>query len=360
MKIIKRDIKHGKITVIPEMLDDLWTLYNVITKGDIVYARTTREVRYGERYNRPEKGKRISAILGLRVENVRWDRSLNRLRIHGIIRDSPDEIGALGSHHTINVELNKPLTIIKERWEKYQLERLRKATKVGISPLIVASIDDEGYCIAVIRNFNIEVKSEGKLPLPGKSRVESRRRAIQNLFSSAYKALREVWATERNPIVILGLGFIKNSFTEYLKDKDPDLTKSIIDVKGVHSTGISGINEALRSGILKKALKHLRIAEEIEAVEEVLTRIGKGKNDVAYGLKEVECAASIGAIDKLLITDTQLREATDEERLEKEELIRKVEGKGGRIIIISTEHEAGMKLHSLGGVAALLRFPLKY
>jgi len=33
-----------------------------------------------------------------------------------------------------------------------------------------------------------------------------------------------------------------------------------------------------------------------------------------------------------------------------------VERKGGGIIVISTEHEAGTKLLALGGVAALLRF----
>jgi protein pelota len=38
--------------------------------------------------------------------------------------------------------------------------------------------------------------------------------------------------------------------------------------------------------------------------------------------------------------------------------MKEVEEKGGHIIVISTEHEAGEKLLALGGVAALLRFPL--
>ncbi|MFQ6077068.1 MAG: hypothetical protein ACE5Z5_13225 [Candidatus Bathyarchaeia archaeon] len=41
-----------------------------------------------------------------------------------------------------------------------------------------------------------------------------------------------------------------------------------------------------------------------------------------------------------------------------EKLMKEVEEKGGRITIVSTEHEAGTKLLSLGGVAALLRFPV--
>ncbi|MFB0522489.1 MAG: hypothetical protein ACETV1_01845, partial [Candidatus Bathyarchaeia archaeon] len=35
-----------------------------------------------------------------------------------------------------------------------------------------------------------------------------------------------------------------------------------------------------------------------------------------------------------------------------------VEERGGEVTIISAEHEAGAKLLSLGGMAALLRFPL--
>jgi len=66
----------------------------------------------------------------------------------------------------------------------------------------------------------------------------------------------------------------------------------------------------------------------------------------------------LGAIEKLVLTDVQLREAPDEERQVLEKLMREVENKRGRVIIISTEHEAGVKLNSLGGIAALLRFPI--
>lgn len=53
-----------------------------------------------------------------------------------------------------------------------------------------------------------------------------------------------------------------------------------------------------------------------------------------------------------------LREASDEERLRLEGLMLGVERKAGSVVIVSTEHEAGVKLLGLGGVVALLRFPL--
>lgn len=358
MKIMLRDIKHGKIAVIPEVLDDLWVLYNLILRGDTVYAKTTREVRYGERYERPEKGERISVVLGLNVENASWDGSLNRLRIHGIVYDAPDEIGAKGSHHTINVTLNEPLTIVKEKWLKYHLDRLEKATETGVSPVIVVSIDDERYCIAVLRQFNIDVKAQEAARIPGKQDAEGRAKAFDNFFRSALSSLREVWSTNAYSIVIIGLGFTKNEFVKYLREKAPEVAEKVTDVKSVHSSGATAISEALRSGILTKVLRQLRISEETKLVEEILLRLGKGEGYATYGFSEAKKACTFGAVETLLVTDARLRESSDEQRAQMEDLMRMVEEKRGRIVIVSTAHEAGAKLRSLGEVAALLRFPI--
>jgi protein pelota len=357
MRILRKDIKHDTVKVLPEVLDDFWVLYNIIQKGDRVYARTTREVRLGDRYDRPEKGKRISVFLGVSVEKLMWDRYLNRLRVHGIICEAPEDVG-LGSHHTLNVNLNKPLKIVKDRWMKYQLDQLNRATERGVPPITVISIDDEGYCVAVLRGFGLDIKVEETISLPGKLKADERTRTLQALFKSASKTLERVRADLQAPIVILGLGFIKNHFVRHLEERMPELRESLIDVKSVNSVGKAGIFEALRSGVLSKALRHVRIAEESAAVEEVLKRLGKERTNVTYGLAEVERADTFGAVEKMLLTDVRLREASDEERETLESLMRGVEKKRGRVIIISTEHEAGIKLNSLGGVAALLRFPI--
>ena len=356
MKILRDDIKHGAITVMPEVLDDLWVLYNIVERGDKVYARTSREIRLGERYDRPEKGRRISVSLGVAVESVMWDRHMNRLRIHGIICEAPEEIGA-GSHHTFNITLNKPLKIIKHRWMKHHLDQLKRAVERKVPPVMVVSIDDEGYCIGILRGFGVNIKVEEQITLPGKLRSDERRRMIQELFKSAAKTIEETQVNPDMPIVVLGLGYIKNDFLRYL-EKKPEIKGRIIDVKSVNSTGKAAIYEALRAGVLSKALKHTRMAIETEAVEELLKRLGKGQGDVAYGLKDVQKASSLGAIDKLLLTDSLLRKALDEERESLERLMHEVEDKSGEVIIVSVEHEAGAKLSSLGGIAALLRFPI--
>jgi protein pelota len=105
-------------------------------------------------------------------------------------------------------------------------------------------------------------------------------------------------------------------------------------------------------------MKQQRIAKETEIVEEILKRIGKGESNVTYGFDEVKKSAELGAVEKLVLTDIMLREAPDEKRLIIEDLMKSVERKGGNITVISTEHEAGVKLMALGGIAALLRYAL--
>ena len=107
-----------------------------------------------------------------------------------------------------------------------------------------------------------------------------------------------------------------------------------------------------------KAAKQLRVVDETEVMEEVMKRLGKGEGTITYGLEAVETAVSMGAVEKLVVADTVLRESDEEHRLHLEKLMRETEQRRGTITVVSTEHEAGEKLLALTGIAALLRFPM--
>jgi protein pelota len=294
----------------------------------------------------------------VQVEKMYWDRVLNRLRINGIVCDAPEKLSIRGSRHTLDVTVNKPVSIKKKRWLKHQLDRLKRASKVTAAPLVVVSLDDEDYCVAVLRQYGLEGGLGGRTKLPGKREAEKRVKAKQLFFRDAVKALRETWTPLKSAIVVLGPGFIKDDFVDYLRNEARDVAASVVAVKGVNSAGLSGIQESLRSGILSNVLQNLRVADEMNAIEEFLARLGKGKQTVTYGLTDVEKASTYGAVEKLLVADSSLRETTEEKRRELETIMKNVEEARGTIMVVSTEHEAGTKLLSLGGVAALLRFPL--
>jgi protein pelota len=358
LKVFRIDLKKGVAKVMPESLDDLWHLYNIILKKDEVHARTTRQVKPDDQYARPTKAKRVPVNLGVQVEKMYWDRVLNRLRINGIVCEAPEKLSIKGSRHTIDVTVNKPVTIVKKQWLKHELDRLKRASKITAAPLTIISIDDEEYCVAILRQYGIDVKTGWRTKLPGKFEAEKRVKAKQLFFKGALKSLREAWAPLHSPIVIIGPGFIKDDFVDYVKKEAEDVAALVVGVKGVNSAGLSGIQESLRSGILSSVLQHMRVADEMKAMEDLLSRLGKGKSNVTYGFSDVEKAANYGAVEKLLVADSTLRETTEEKRIALEKLMKTVEETRGDIMVLSTEHEAGTKLLSLGGVAALLRFPL--
>ncbi len=354
MKIIGKNLRQGFVKVVPSSDDDLWHLYNVIYKGDEVYAYSSRAVKTDQEYSRPKSAERISAFMGVTVESVAWDKFLGKLRVHGRICHAPD-IMPTGAHHTLNIALNQPVTIVKKDWPKHLLDRLTRASRTE-KPMIIISIDDEGFAVAETRQYGVEIKVEERIKLPGKLEAEKRSAATKDYFNRAVSSLKQFWSPAHSPIVIVGVGFVKNDFAKFLADEAADMAKSVVDVKSVNNGGVSGIYEALRSGVLLKAAKQLRVVDETEVMEEVMKRLGKGEGAVTYGLEAVENALNMGAVEKLVLADTMLRESGEEQRLHLEELMREVEQRRGSITVVSTEHEAGAKLLALGGIAALLRF----
>jgi len=356
VKIIGKNLRQGFVKVVPSFDDDLWHLYNVVYKDDEVYAYSSRAVKTDQEYSRPKSAERVSAFMGVKVESVAWDKFLGKLRVHGTIIHAP-EIMPIGAHHTLNIALNQPVTIVKKQWPKHLLDRLFRASKTEKAMIIIA-IDDEGFAVAETKQYGVDVKVEERVKLPGKLEADKRLAATKDYFKRAVSSLRQLWSPNQSPIVIVGVGFVKGDFVKFLADEAKDISKSVVDVKSVNNGGISGIYEALRSGVLLKAAKQLRIVDETEAIEEVMKRLGKGEGNITYGLEAVENAVSIGAVEKLVLADTLLREADEEQRLHLEKLMREAEQRRGSITVVSTEHEAGEKLLALAGIAALLRFPI--
>jgi len=357
LKIIGKNLRQGFVKVVPGSDDDLWHLYNVIYKGDEVYAYSSRAVKTDQEYSRPKSAERISAFMGIIVESVAWDKFLGKLRVHGCICHAPD-IMPTGAHHTLNIALNQPLTIVKKEWPKHLLDRLVRASRTE-KPMVIIAIDDEGFAIAETKQYGVEIKMEERIKLPGKLEADKRLAATKDYFNHAVTSLRQLWSSSHNPIVIVGVGFVKSDFVKFLTTEASEIAKSVVDVKSVNNGGVSGIYEALRSGVLLRAAKQLRIVDETEIMEEVMKRLGKGEATITYGLEAVEDAVYMGAVEKLVLADTMLRESNEEKRLHLERLMRDTEQRRGSITVVSTEHEAGETLLALTGIAALLRFPIQ-
>ena len=359
MRIINYDARHGVLKALPEDVDDLWVLYNVIHPNDVIHARTSREIKKDDEGSRPSEGKRVSLNVGLRVDKVSFQSESTRIRVGGFIVEAPEKYGLLGDHHTVNIELNQDITIVKQEWQKYDLVRVEKATQERGPTLLIVALDDEQGAVAILRQHGIITKGEIRSRLPGKLEYDKREKAVNDYYDTLLQILSDVWNQTHGLIAIVGPGFWKEDFASYVQQHRRDIHSNLVTVAMASTGGTAGIEEALRSGVLRKIAEKSRVIVETELVDKVMTRLGKQQGEVSYGLEGVRKATSFGAVEEILVADRFLRESEDEERRQIENLLREVEKMGGRVSVISVEHEGGRKLVGVGGVAALLRFRIE-
>lgn len=357
MKILEENIEKGEVVVQVENRNDLWHLYNIICKGDMVYALTYRRIRGGDDSLRPDSGERVPVYLGIRVEDVEFHRYSDRLRVKGIIVEGSDEV-TRGDYHTINIEIGKKVKVVKEEWPTYILDRLKEAAK-GLEEhvLIVAAEEGEAY-IASIDRIAITPLVRISESIPGKRAGEEREGSLKMFYSKVAKSVFH-YAKQLNPvkIIIAGPGLTKNRLREYIVDNYPEL-EALVILESASYGDESGVYEVIRRGTVEKVLRESRALREIEAIEDLLTQLAKNPEKVVYGKEQVEKAALCGAIHRLLIASKIMKDAMPEERKHLEELIKNIEKMRGEIIFVDGEHAAGQQLLGLGGIAAILRYPI--
>ncbi len=352
MKITSQDENKGIMKLLPETLDDLWHLSHIISEGDIIYSKTTRRIQdtTGDK-TRSDRGVKKTFTLGISVENVSFHIFTGKLRIIGSIISGPEDLVPIGSHHTIEAKLNNPITLKKEHWSQYVLNRINRAIEASkkLSAIIVV-LEDDVADFGLMRQFGIEYYGPLMGNVSGKRIIDKNR--AKNIVKFYERIVEYILKFENiQTIILAGPGFFKNDFYKYLESKHKDLAKkSILESTG--SGGRVGINEVLKKGTVEKLSTENRVAFEISAVNNILTEIAKSSPLVVYGKAEVQEAINMGAIEKLLVLDNLVRSENLEESMDM------VENMSGEVLVVSSQHEGGKQLEALGGLAATLRYPI--
>lgn len=350
MRIAYQDMKKGVIELVPETLDDLWHLSHIIEANDLISSKTTRRIQdtSGEKI-RSDRGIKKTFYLGILVESLNFHIYTGKLRATGIIEKGPEDLIPLGSHHTLEIKLNIPLRIKKEKWSRWTLKRLKQAIEASkkLSAIILV-LEDDTADMGLIRQFGVEYYGPLIGHISGK-RIEQkdRRKNVILFYETVVDALKKF--KEVQTIVIAGPGFVKGDFHSYLSEKHPEIAKKTI-LESTGTGGRVGIGEVLKKGTVEKITAENRVAWEMRAVNKVLEEISKSSSAVAYGKKQVLNAVNAGAAEQLLVLDKMVRQ----EDLEK--VMDMVERMNGEVIMVSSEHEGGKQLEALGGLAALLRY----
>jgi len=344
MRLLHQDTRTGEIKFQIDNMDDLWHLYNIIQKEDLVLAVTFRREEQKSDKVRSDRGEKKRVFLGIRVEKVEFHEFESRLRVTGIIEQGPQD---LGSYHTLNLEQGDSISVIKDHWRAPTLERVRRAVEDSKRPTIVfVSLEYDEATIAVLRQYGIQNVATIYGPSSGKMYEQKEDLSYYDEIIEKMKQL----ASGGVPIIVLGPGFAKETLVMEGKMKEPDMFKKAF-IYHTGQAGMAGIHELMKKGIGAEVLEGSRVAQETNEVEKVLEEIAKG-GPVAYGPKEVEQAVNAGAVLTLLVLDPLIREKN------LDALMKAVEDARGTVMVVSEHHEAGKKLEAIGGIAALLRFKI--
>ena len=355
MRILNIDQKHGEITVKTENLNDLWSLYNIINKDDKVSSLTQRRVVLKE----GTKGERKLMRLTLKVEDVSFHEFSNRLRIKGKILEGPEDFVSFGTYHTFNIEVSQKLTIIKENWLKNELRRLKETSKFETNFIILITAIETGLAtLALITNFSHKRIATIKKNIPGKRYKQTyRNKALEEFFGEIKKVIIEnIKNIDIDLLIFCGPGNTKDNFMKFLKTTPGFDFKGNIETCHASSGTESAIRETLKSKKLANLKNKIKILQETEKIENIMTLFANDADYIVIGLEEVSEASDKGAIKDLLIADVLIRGASKKNKLKIEEIITNVEKNGGEINIMSTENITGEQLVNLGSIIGILRY----
>tara|TARA_Y100000310_G_scaffold344773_1_gene459390 strand:- start:3482 stop:4570 length:1089 start_codon:yes stop_codon:yes gene_type:complete len=147
-------------------------------------------------------------------------------------------------------------------------------------------------------------------------------------------------------ILIGGPGPTKEAFIEQL---NTEIKKKVIAVKDLTYTDESGLNDLVE-------LSHEDIAgevviEEKKIVQRFLDTLAKQPSKAAYGEEDVMNKVKMGAVEVVLVS-----EKIEDDTVENIESV--ADDFGTEVKMISVDTREGQQLADLGGVAAILRYPV--
>lgn len=326
------DLKHGIARITPESIDDVYLLEGIITPGSFLKAKTlrSREILRGDER---VKGMKELILIAISVEKISFSGS--ELRVTGKIVEGPEYLER--GYHTIEIEPGTFFTLQKA-WKSWEIDKIKKAAKKHEKVLI--TIIDESEADLFLINERTRHVARFTCSLGKKSGVSTKLQYFADILN-VMKKYEEV-----KYFFVAGPAFAKEDLLKHLKEKDREVAKKII-IETVSQTGELGMQEFLKSGALTKVIKLSRLSEETSAVERLLEEISKDGLAV-YGLEQTKSAIENGAVETLLVSDKKVRSV--------EGLLERAEAVKTKIMIISSEHQAGEKLLGLGGIAGFLRY----
>lgn len=346
MKLLKKDLKQGFIQVRTESMDDLWLLYTVLQRGDLVSGETERKIKIGGENDRNMKVVRKKMFLKLKVESPEFSKHTQNLRISGSIIEGPEDI-SFGSFHTLNVEIGSIIGIEKQ-WKNYEIEKLNKAEQNAGKITIITLFDRENAIFSKLDITGVEHIAELKGSVAKKVEGVNAQGNFWKEIVEKTKELNERYKPQH--IIFASPGF----WREYVqKELSPELVKKVI-FSACSDVNSSAISEVIKRPELAKALKEEAAASEELLIEELLKALHDDKASI--GLEECYESINSGKCSKFLVSENLIMELRQKDKFSKlEELMKAAENSGSEVHLIGS-NDSCKQLDGIGGIACINRW----
>ncbi len=345
MKLLFKDFRKGEVRLKIENKEDLWYLSQVIESSDFVSGKTERKLKIGEEPNIKVVRKWVS--MEIRVEKVEFSKTTGMLRVLGTIIHGPEDVPR-GAHHSFNLEEGSEITLKKEEFLGYHIEKLKQAQESDTSRILVVIFDREDALFYLLRNQGHELL----LSISGSvAKKDQEGQASGNFYKEiAKKILDYKERLQTTQIIAASPGFWK----EYLvKELDDELQKKVT-FAACSGVDEKAIEEVVKRPELKVVLDKDRNSREITFIDELLAAIAKDK--ATYGFNEVLEKINEGNVKTLFVSDNYLQKCREENSYTNlEALMKNAEKVNGTVHILSNE-DAMKKLDGLSGIGLVLRW----
>ncbi len=350
MKIIRKDLKNGEVSVKIESLDDLWYLSQIIVPKCVVKGKTYRKIIVSDK-----ESERKQVFIELEAEKVEFQEFGDNLKILGKIIHSSDDRVQKGEYHSFILSANDELTIVKE-WSSIDFEYINKSSKSDSKIMLVAA--DYGDAeIAYYHNYSMEYSTTLSEELGGKKEIASFEKNKVDFVKTLLSTINELAKNRKSKNVLIGATM---SLIDALKSKinDYDYLKNRSSFAKINYGSRNGIKELMNSGEAEKVLSQTQYYEQQLLVNSLLELISKNKSST-YGYKKVKEAVDKGAAKEIIITTNFIKNAkTNGSYNELDKLLNIAGNLGANISIINSDSEIGEQIDNLSGIAAVLRYTL--
>jgi protein pelota len=340
--------------VIPEDADDLFTLRRIIEKDDHIIADTNRVIKQVKEYGRPDKGERVKVRVSVMVEQSELDAAVDRLRITGIITETDNEMVAKGTHHSLSIQPGDSITIDKgRRWQDVELKMLKRSG--SNASFILVAIDTREAAVAKVSGTHVKVIPNIYSGQSGKRYQTKNNPNIEVYFTDIAKTV-SVIIGENDKVIVFGPGETRRRFFNVLVGRQEIPKERVQVVDGVDVAGEDGIFVFLRSPAMKEAMSASKLASVSSMLDRVMLMVNRGESKFAMGMHEVSQAAAMKAVESIVFSDSIFKTA-DEEQVVK--LLNSIESYGAKTFAVDSSTDIGLRVSSLGGIVALLRYAVR-